>query len=102
LRAPARNRWPRTCSPRRWRTTCAQPQAAIDLHIDPAGEPVEERIDLAIGITNELDPNLIARPLGIALGGLRPPAYLAAHGVPAASGPGHPQLRPTLLRQGLR
>lgn len=41
------------------------PLAAIDLHIDSrAVNLVEERIDLAVRITNNLDPNLIARQLG--------------------------------------
>jgi DNA-binding transcriptional LysR family regulator len=46
---------------------------------------VEERIDLANRITNDLDPNLIARPLG-SCGSLvcATPAYLAAHGTPRA------------------
>ena len=46
---------------------------------------VEERIDLAIRITNELDPNLIARPLGHCDSVVcASPAYLAAHGAPAS------------------
>lgn len=41
------------------------PLAAIDMHIDSrAVNLVEERIDLAVRITNNLDPNLIARQLG--------------------------------------
>ncbi len=41
------------------------PATQIDLHISNyAVNMVEERIDLAIRITNDLDPNLIARPLG--------------------------------------
>ncbi|MGJ7506975.1 LysR family transcriptional regulator [Variovorax sp. GT1P44] len=60
------------------------PLASIDLHID--GRPVnlvEARIDLAIRITNDLDPNLIARPLGHCASVIcASPAYLAAHGTP--------------------
>lgn len=60
------------------------PLASIDLHI--AARPVnlvEERIDLAIRITNDLDPNLIARPLGQCPSVIcASPAYLAAHGTP--------------------
>ena len=41
------------------------PATAIDLQVSNyAVDMVEERIDLAIRITNDLDPNLIARPLG--------------------------------------
>ncbi|HET7836775.1 MAG TPA: LysR family transcriptional regulator [Variovorax sp.] len=62
------------------------PRVAIDLHID--ARPVnliEERIDLAIRITNDLDPNLIARPLGRCDSVVcASPAYLAAHGEPAS------------------
>lgn len=44
---------------------------------------VEERIDLALRITNELDPNLIARPLSICQSVVcASPEYLAAHGTP--------------------
>jgi DNA-binding transcriptional LysR family regulator len=60
------------------------PQTAIDLHIsDRTVNLVEERVDLAIRITNDLDPNLIARPLG-SCGSVvcATPAYLAAHGAP--------------------
>lgn len=60
------------------------PLAAIDLHI--GARPVnlvEDRIDLAIRITNDLDPNLIARPLGHCASVVcASPAYLAAHGTP--------------------
>jgi DNA-binding transcriptional LysR family regulator len=62
------------------------PQTAIDLHIsDRTVNLVEERIDLAIRITNDLDPNLIARPLG-SCGSVvcATPAYLAEHGTPRA------------------
>jgi len=62
------------------------PRAAIDLHIDARPvNLVEERIDLAIRITNDLDPNLIARPLGHCDSVVcASPAYLAAHGAPAS------------------
>lgn len=61
------------------------PRAAIDLRIDArAVNLVEERIDLAIRITNELDPNLIARRLGDCPSVIcAAPAYLAQHGTPA-------------------
>ncbi|MDM0105927.1 LysR family transcriptional regulator [Variovorax sp. J22R24] len=60
------------------------PLAAIDLHIDSRPvNLVEERIDLAIRITNDLDPNLIARPLGHCASVVcASPAYLQAHGTP--------------------
>jgi DNA-binding transcriptional LysR family regulator len=60
------------------------PLAAIDMHIDARPvNLVEERIDLAIRITNDLDPNLIARPLGRCASVVcASPAYLAAHGTP--------------------
>ncbi|MBZ6072272.1 LysR family transcriptional regulator [Aeromonas schubertii] len=60
------------------------PGTAIDiLLVDRTVNLVEERIDLALRITNDLDPNLVARRLG----GCRSvicasPAYLAAHGTP--------------------
>jgi DNA-binding transcriptional LysR family regulator len=62
------------------------PAVAVDLQTsDRTVNLVEERIDLAIRITNDLDPNLIARPLG-SCGSLvcATPAYLAAHGTPRA------------------
>jgi DNA-binding transcriptional LysR family regulator len=60
------------------------PQTAVDLVVDGrAVNLVEERIDLAVRITNELDPNLISRPLGICESVVcASPAYLAAHGAP--------------------
>jgi DNA-binding transcriptional LysR family regulator len=62
----------------------AHPQAAVDLRIDPRPvNLVEERIDLAIRITNALDPNLIARRLGECASVVcAAPSYLAAHGTP--------------------
>ncbi|CAE6855523.1 MULTISPECIES: LysR family transcriptional regulator [Paraburkholderia] len=59
-------------------------QTAVDLVVDGrAVNLVEERIDLAVRITNELDPNLISRPLGICESVVcAAPAYLAEHGTP--------------------
>ncbi|QUY47840.1 LysR family transcriptional regulator [Serratia plymuthica] len=64
------------------------PQVAVDLQMNNrAVNLVEERIDLALRITNELDPNLIARPLSSCASVVcASPAYLAAHGMPR-----HPQ-----------
>ncbi|MQQ99207.1 LysR family transcriptional regulator [Glaciimonas soli] len=58
--------------------------AAIDLRIDnKAANLVEERIDLAIRITNQLDPGVIARPLGSCPSIVcAAPAYLKMHGIP--------------------
>ncbi|MGN2430795.1 LysR family transcriptional regulator [Pseudomonas syringae] len=58
---------------------------SVDLHIgNEAVDLVGERIDLAIRITNQLDPNLIARPLGHCNSVVcAAPAYLAAHGTPS-------------------
>jgi len=63
---------------RRW------PQVAIDLHIGArAVNLVEERIDLAIRITNDIDPNLIARPFAQCASVVcASPAWVAAHGMP--------------------
>lgn len=60
------------------------PLAAVDLRIDSrAVNLVEERIDLAIRITNDLDPNLIARRLGDCPSVVcASPAYLAERGRP--------------------
>lgn len=63
------------------------PQLRIDLQLgDRAVNLIEERIDLAIRITNEPDPGLVGRRLcdcrSLAVAA---PAYLARHGVP-----GHP------------
>lgn len=64
------------------------PQVAVDLQMNNrAVNLVEERIDLALRITNELDPNLIARPLSSCASVVcAAPGYLAAHGTPR-----HPQ-----------
>jgi DNA-binding transcriptional LysR family regulator len=60
------------------------PRTAVDLLIgNKAVNLVEERIDLAIRITNQLDPNLIARPLGSCPSLIcAAPAYLKARGTP--------------------
>ncbi|HEJ8085235.1 TPA: LysR family transcriptional regulator [Serratia marcescens] len=60
------------------------PQVAVDLQMNNrAVNLVEERIDLALRITNELDPNLIARPLSTCASVVcAAPAYLAANGTP--------------------
>ena len=57
------------------------PGVAVDLMLlDRAVNLVDERIDLAIRITNELDPNLIARRLTVCRSALcASPAYLRAH-----------------------
>jgi DNA-binding transcriptional LysR family regulator len=60
------------------------PQTRIDLQLtNRAVNLVEERIDLAIRITNSLEPNLIARRLADCASVVcASPAYLAAHGRP--------------------
>jgi len=60
------------------------PQTAVDLVVDNRTiNLVEERIDLAVRITNDLDPNLITRPLGTCeFVVVAAPSYLAAHGTP--------------------
>ncbi|AJJ11644.1 bacterial regulatory helix-turn-helix, lysR family protein [Yersinia rohdei] len=60
------------------------PQVAVDLQMNNrAVNLVEERIDLALRITNELDPNLIARPLATCHSVVcAAPAYLLAKGTP--------------------
>ncbi|ANI29934.1 LysR family transcriptional regulator [Yersinia entomophaga] len=60
------------------------PQVAIDLQMNNrAINLVEERIDLAIRITNELDPNLIARPLSTCYSVVcAAPSYLKNKGIP--------------------
>lgn len=59
-------------------------RVAVDLQMNNrAVNLVEERIDLALRITNALDPNLIARPLGQCASVLcAAPAYLAQKGMP--------------------
>ncbi|RYF27951.1 MAG: LysR family transcriptional regulator [Comamonadaceae bacterium] len=60
------------------------PHTAVDLQINNRTvNLVEERIDLAIRITNAVDPGLIARPLGRCESVVcAAPAYLAVHGTP--------------------
>lgn len=60
------------------------PKVSIDLHIsNEAVNLVEQRIDLALRITNTLDPNIIARPLGRCDSVLcAAPSYLEQHGSP--------------------
>ncbi|WP_323120246.1 LysR family transcriptional regulator [Burkholderia alba] len=60
------------------------PAVSVDMQVmDRTVNLVDERIDLAIRITNELDPNLIARPLGVCRSVVcAAPAYLRAHGTP--------------------
>ncbi|NWK46197.1 LysR family transcriptional regulator [Ralstonia pickettii] len=60
------------------------PQTAVDLVVDNRTiNLVEERIDLAVRITNDLDPNLIARLLGMCESVVvAAPSYLAVHGTP--------------------
>lgn len=60
------------------------PRAAVDLTIgNKAVNLVEDRIDLAIRITNQLDPGIIARRLGDCPSVVcASPAYLEAHGRP--------------------
>ncbi|WP_241089263.1 LysR family transcriptional regulator [Pseudomonas viridiflava] len=61
------------------------PGTSVDLLIgNQAVDLVGERIDLAIRITNQLDPNLIARPLGTCDSVVcASPGYLATHSTPA-------------------
>jgi DNA-binding transcriptional LysR family regulator len=61
------------------------PQARVDLQVDNrAVNLVEQRIDLAIRITNVLEPGLIARRLGECRSLLcAAPSYIAEHGQPA-------------------
>lgn len=60
------------------------PGVRVDmLMVDRTVNLIEERIDLAIRITRELDPSLIARRLSVCRSLLcATPAYLAAHGIP--------------------
>ncbi|PTT48500.1 LysR family transcriptional regulator [Aeromonas sp. HMWF016] len=60
------------------------PGTAIDiLLLDRTVNLVEERIDLAVRITNDLDPNLVARRLGTCHSVVcASPAYLANHQAP--------------------
>lgn len=60
------------------------PQVGFDLLIDSqAVNLVEARVDLALRITNQLDPNLIARQLAVCRSAVcATPAYLKRHGTP--------------------
>ena len=60
------------------------PRVAVDLQVSSqAVNLVEERIDLAVRISNQLDPNLIARRLATCHSVLcAAPGYLARHGTP--------------------
>lgn len=60
------------------------PRASVFLQVaDKVTNLVEERIDLAIRITNQLDPGMIARRLGECASVIcAAPSYLAAHGTP--------------------
>lgn len=60
------------------------PATAVDLLVvDRSVNLIEERIDLAIRITKDLDPNLIARKLASCRSMIcAAPAYLHAHGTP--------------------
>lgn len=60
------------------------PKVSIDLHVsNHAVNLVKERIDLAIRITNDLDPNIIAKPLGFVYSVVcASPGYLEKHGIP--------------------
>lgn len=60
------------------------PQVTVDLQMNNrAVNLVEERIDLALRITNELDPNLIARPLSRCASVVcAAPDYLRERGMP--------------------
>ena len=60
------------------------PQVSVDLLVgSQAVNLVEARIDLALRITNQLDPNQIARPLAVCRSVVcATPAYLAKHGTP--------------------
>lgn len=64
------------------------PQVAVDMILlDRAVNLIEERIDLALRITNELDPNLIARELAWCRSVVcASPAYLREHGTPQTIG----------------
>lgn len=75
------------------------PGTAIDLQVNSqVVNLVEERIDLALRIANQLDPNLIARRLGECRSVIcAAPDYLRGHGTTAPGGPGAAQLPDLLL-----
>ena len=60
------------------------PAVAVDMVLlDRVVNLVDERIDLAIRVAAEIDPNLIARPLGVCRSVVcASPAYLREHGSP--------------------
>lgn len=60
------------------------PRTSVDLQMsNRAVNLIEERIDLALRVTNTLEPNLIARQLGVCDSVVcASPAYLAEHGTP--------------------
>ncbi|MBU1329782.1 MAG: LysR family transcriptional regulator [Gammaproteobacteria bacterium] len=64
--------------------TALYPLVSVDLLVgSEAVNLVEARIDLALRITNQLDPNLIARRLAVCRSVVcASPAYLARHGTP--------------------
>lgn len=64
--------------------TSLYPQVSVDLLVgSQAVNLVEARIDLALRITNQLDPNLIARQLAVCRSVVcASPAYLEKHGTP--------------------
>jgi DNA-binding transcriptional LysR family regulator len=68
------------------RFTELYPKVSIELIINNATlNLVEERIDLAVRIASELDPNLIARPLGVCESALcASPSYLEKMGSPTS------------------
>lgn len=63
------------------------PLTSVELRIDNRSlNLVEERIDLAIRITNQLDPGVVARRLGSCRSVVcASPAYLKTHGMPQRS-----------------
>jgi DNA-binding transcriptional LysR family regulator len=62
------------------------PQTEVELiAVDRVVNLVDERIDLAVRIGNQLDDTLVARSLGVCRSAIcASPAYLALHGVPAS------------------
>ena len=72
--------WPNAVTVRK-----AASGTSVDLMlVDRAVNLVEERVDLAVRITNDLDPNLIARKLAVCRSVVcASPEYLEREGVPA-------------------
>ena len=60
------------------------PRTSVDLQMSNRSvNLIEERIDLALRVTNTLEPNLIARQLGVCASVVcAAPSYLAQHGMP--------------------